>query len=462
VSVADWFNTRGCRTVLQTPFASGLLVFRSRASIAGAVARSLRSPVRRATLGSVAAGVAAQGALVISGILSARMLGPTDRGYLALIILIPSTVAQLGSLGISLATTYFIARQPSSARAVVSLVRRPAFAQIAVLTAIHVIVVLFLIAGKPDRFTLAALISLGSVPASYAVEYGLAILQGTQRFAVFNLLRIVPTAAYAGVLVVLVLLSAGSLTIVFTASLMATIGTGALALGSGLASLRGRDGAAEAPTRRDLLRFGLGSYLGYVSPIESLRLDQLYVGAVFPPATLGIYVVATAFTNLSRMVGQSIGLIAAPHVASLPEGSEQRRAAWRFFLLATVLCGGVTLVLILTVQWLTPLLFGHQFASAGGLAQVLVLGAFFLAIRRTLTDGARGCGLPALGSLAEAAAAAWFVPAVLLLSGPLDDMGVAVAWTSAVAFGFAVLLVRFAMSRPAEADEVEPQVRAES
>jgi O-antigen/teichoic acid export membrane protein len=408
----------------------------------------LRSPVRRATLGSIIAAVVAQAALVLSGILSARLLGPTDRGYLALLILIPSTIAQLGSLGISLATTYYIAKRPSSSAAVVSVVRRPALIQVAVLTATHVVVVLLLISGKPDRFVLAALVSLGSVPASYALEYGLAILQGRQRFGLFNVLRILPNFVYAGLLVVLALSSSGGLTIILAASLVGTAGAGALALLNALDVPLDENGTSDAPSRRQVLRFGLKSYLGYVSPVESFRPDQLYVAAAFPPATLGIYVVATAFTNLSRFIGQSIGLVAAPHVASLTDASEQRQAAWRFFFLAAAVCGGITLFLLLTVPWLTPLLFGDQYSEAAGLAQVLLLGAFFLAIRRTLTDGARGCGLPALGSIAEIAAAVWFIPAVALLSGPFDEMGVAVAWTSAVVFGFVVLLISFLASGP--------------
>jgi O-antigen/teichoic acid export membrane protein len=427
-------------------------VLASRIPILSSVLGQLRSPVRRATLGSIAAGVATQGGLVVSGILSARMLGPTDRGYLALLILIPSTICQAGSLGISLATTYFIARQPASSAAVVSVVRRPALVQVAVLTAAHVVVVSLLISGKPDAFILAALVSLGSVPASYALEYGLAILQGRRRFGLFNVLRIVPTFLYAGLLVVLALFSSGALTIILAISLVGTAVAGTVALLNALTTLPAGNRASDAPSRRDVLRFGLKSYLGYVSPVESFRVDQLYVAAVFPPATLGIYVVATAFTNLSRFIGQSIGLVAAPHVASMPEPFEQRRAAWRFFFLATALCGGITLILIVTVPWLTPLLFGDQFSGAVGLSQVLLLGAFFLATRRTLTEGARGCGLPAMGSMAEVAAALWFVPAVLLLAPPFDEMGVAVAWTSAVGFGFIVLLISFFIQRPPQAE----------
>jgi O-antigen/teichoic acid export membrane protein len=340
-------------------------------------------------------------------------------------------------------------------------VRGPALAQVTGLTLIHAIVVSLLIAGKPDRFVVAALISIGSVPASYALEYGLAILQGIMRFRMFNLLRVLPTVVYAVLLVVCLLLSSEYLTVIFAASLVSTAAAGALALVHARAALSATDHGGDPPTtRRQLLRFGLGSYLGYVSPVESFRLDQLYVGAIFSPAILGTYVVAIAFTNLSRGIGQSIGLIAAPHVASLTDPAHQRRATWRFFLLATAVCGGVTLVLVVTVTWLTPLLFGRAFEDAGTLAQILVVGAFFLAIRRTLTDGARGCGLPALGSYAEVAAAVWFVPAALLLSGPLDETGVAIAWTTGVAFGFVVLLVSFIVRRPSAAPGAAQVARA--
>src|SRR3954471_15100982 len=74
--------------------------------------RDLRSPVVQATAGAVMVGVVAQLSLAVSGVLSARLLGPTDRGYLAIVILVPSIISQAGSLGISLALTYFIARRP--------------------------------------------------------------------------------------------------------------------------------------------------------------------------------------------------------------------------------------------------------------------------------------------------------------------------------------------------------------
>ena len=67
-------------------------------------------PARGAVVGSLASGLLGQLMLLVSGILVARTLGPTDRGYLALLVLLPAVLQHIGTLGLPLATTYFIAR----------------------------------------------------------------------------------------------------------------------------------------------------------------------------------------------------------------------------------------------------------------------------------------------------------------------------------------------------------------
>ena len=47
------------------------------------------SRVRRATLGTVLTAFTGQAVLVVSGVIVARMLGPENRGYLALLVLVP-------------------------------------------------------------------------------------------------------------------------------------------------------------------------------------------------------------------------------------------------------------------------------------------------------------------------------------------------------------------------------------
>ncbi|MCH7579585.1 MAG: hypothetical protein IIB22_05025, partial [Chloroflexi bacterium] len=71
-----------------------------------------------ATVGSVATGLAGQTALLVSGPLLARMLGLDGRGYLAALVLWPALIAQLGSMGMPLAVTYFTAQRRISVRSI--------------------------------------------------------------------------------------------------------------------------------------------------------------------------------------------------------------------------------------------------------------------------------------------------------------------------------------------------------
>ena len=92
----------------------------------------------RDTLGSLAAGMGGQLAIVVSGIVAARLLGPADRGYLAFLVLVPVILAKLGGLGLPLAVAYECARSPAVARPLSGrIARRFAVPQAAVLLVIH-------------------------------------------------------------------------------------------------------------------------------------------------------------------------------------------------------------------------------------------------------------------------------------------------------------------------------------
>src|SRR5688572_9717608 len=103
-----------------------------RARIGTAIWRQFDTPARRSTLGSLATAAAIQCALLLSGTVAARMLGPADRGRLALISIVPSVLAIAGAAGLALALSYYIAREPGQARALVALVRPSRLNQLAV------------------------------------------------------------------------------------------------------------------------------------------------------------------------------------------------------------------------------------------------------------------------------------------------------------------------------------------
>jgi O-antigen/teichoic acid export membrane protein/O-antigen ligase len=405
-----------------------------------ATASRLRSKASRSIGGSLVASGLLQLLLIASGVLVARSLGPQDRGYLALITVVSVVCILIGTMGLPLAATYYIARDRSHARQIASSLLRPGVFQGIAALVVQTAVLAALVVDEPGRVKAAALISLLLVPGLLAFSYGTGILQGQQRFTAFNILRILPSSAYvAGVLAVFLLHTADLVNVMAVWATAYFFG-GFLALGVAVRGLPTALASSSHPSRSRMTRFGLKSLFSSFSPIDALRLDQAVVGLFVAPVALGLYVVAQAFTNLPRIVAASIGMVVFPQVASQQDPAAARRAVWRYFFLGIALCALVVAALEIVVAELVTFFFGSEFSEATSIARILILGTFFTAARRVLTDGVNGLGSPGLGTAAEVASWVLLLPAVAILLPRYGVDGVALALTVAWA-GSLLLLV---------------------
>ena len=378
---------------------------------------------------------------MVSGPILARMLGLEGRGQLAALILWPIVIAQLGSLGLPLAITYFIAQRRASVRSITRAALSFAIPQTLLLMALHGAVLLLVLRGESSSVRLAGIATMAIVPAFLAREYGLAMLQGRQRFAAFNTLRVLPTVVYAGGVAALFVVDAGSILAVVLVMITANAALGAITLLTGLWAAGGADTAVGSADLREMLRFGLRGLFGSVSPIESFRLDQMVLAIFLTPAALGLYVVGLAFTNLPRFIGQSVGLVAYPSVAARTDRAAARRSMWGFFWVTVAMNVSLILLLLLTTGRLVPFFFGDEFRDAVRITQILLLGVIFSSARRALVDGMRGRGHPTAGTIAEVVAWFWLTPALAVAAPLWGARGVAGAMSSSYAFSFCVLVV---------------------
>ena len=376
----------------------------------------------------------------MTGIVTARALGATDRGYLAFIFLLEAIVRQVGSLGLPAATAYFIARDRAGARSVVRAMRAPAVIQLALLVLAQAALLWVFVLGDPQRVWQAGLLTLALVPTMTGQEYALAILQGQGRFRAYNVLRSLPVTGYGAVIVLLFATGSASLITISIAYLVPSIVFVILMLYIASKGLPRTTRSETAPSRRQIFGFGVRGYLTALSPVETFRLDQVAVGLFLAPKALGLYVVALSCTNLPRFIANSVGAIAFPRVAH-DQGTSGRRTMWRFTLLITAIAAALIVPLELTVGWLVPFFFGRAFAGAVVVARLLLVGVFFISIRRVLTDGARGIGFPGLGSIAEAGSWIALVPLLLILLPRYGLDGVAAAMAISAAISLAILVV---------------------
>ena len=197
------------------------------------------------------------------------------------------------------------------------------------------------------------------------------MLQGLRQFGAFNSLRVLNGALYGVGAVALWTVGKAtptSVSLVFIAA--SVIAAGA----TWIVVLRAAPVAGDSnkvPIGQ-IVSFGLRSLFGASPPVETFRIDQLLVGLVLPSVALGYYIVALAFTNLTRFIGQSIGMVTYPRVAAADDRKSQLRIIRKDFALGTAVCGSLTVALIGVVPWLLPLFFGSEFEPAATAAQVLL------------------------------------------------------------------------------------------
>jgi O-antigen/teichoic acid export membrane protein len=394
-----------------------------------------------ATAVSVLTGLAGQATLMISGPLVARMLGADGRGQLAALVLWPSVIAQLGGLGMPLAVTYELAHGSAGVARAKRAVLLFAGPQAVILSSVHALVLLFILSGEPASMRAAGLATLVAVPASLAQQYGLAMLQGKQRFAAFNALRLLPATVYAGGVVALFVVGVDSVLSVVLVTMGANLAIGVTTLTTGLRVAGRADAAAQRGDISAMLRFGLRGLLGSVLPIESLPLDQMVLALFLAKDALGLYVVGLAFTNLPRFVSQSVGLVAYPAIAGQTDATAARRSLWAFFWLTMAMAVVIVVPLWLAAGRLVPFFFGGDFRDAVSVTRILLPGALFAAGRRILSDGMRGRGHAAAGTVAEVASWFWLAPALAILVPLWGVNGVAAALSGSYAVSLAALLI---------------------
>jgi O-antigen/teichoic acid export membrane protein len=395
---------------------------------------------------SLGTGFLIQGFLAVSGPFAARVLGVEDRGYLALLIILPSVMWQIGTMGLPFALPFFLAREQGHERSILRRVRGTVIVQTLALVALHAVIVFAIAAGEPEHVLTASAVSLVILPGIMLLQYALAVLQGLRSFLFFNVFRVAPVALYALALIVIFVTGGADLwVVVLTFGVSYGVATLAAAITVRRELARKQDDAGEAKSDlRDMMKFGVKSFLGSAPPVESFRIDQMVVGFFLSPAALGLYVVAIAFTNILGFIAKSVGAVAYPALAAERDPVLAKRTMWRYFWLSAGLSLTFAIALSLTADLLVRFFFGSDFVGAVPLVRILLFGTLLASIRRVLADCMKGLGYPGGGSIAEITSLVGLFGALIFflpmwgVDGVAWSLAVAGALSLAVIVGFAI------------------------
>jgi O-antigen/teichoic acid export membrane protein len=349
-----------------------------------------RFSARRAYAQTFTASAAIRCLGVVSGVLAARLLGPTGRGELAVIISLPLLLVPIGELELPRALAYETSRVGEIPRSLIS-------TSFWVGLFLGCLQALVLALALPFYLPADKLHLLGAsrwfmlyLPAMLVMTTLMGSDQGKGRFGRFSFLLALPTALY--VTAVLVSWAGGVASPhTFAAGLLiATLITFAVRIWMDWDAISGAK--PEWEIARRLLRRGVSYYLPAVAGLVLVRGDMFLLVRLVPSDAVGLYAVAQAIA-----VGQLGAVNPFIHVSfSAVAGESDPRLALetlaRHFRLAQLAVVAIGLLTVAATPWVIRLMFGARFSGAVVTAWLLTGAAGVWGIEQVLEFGLRAAG----------------------------------------------------------------------
>lgn len=340
------------------------------------------------------------GSGVLSGVLTARLLGVEDRGLLAALIYWPHLLVGVTTLGLNESIVIRVARQGVPEKFATTVVTLSLSLAIVVTVLGAALMPWLLGSARLEHlgFTRSYLVLFA--PSSFLAMNLLAIDQGRMDFRTFNIQRILQAVLYP---ILLLILWLTNLVSIKSAALSVVTGT-VIVAGLRLWSFRHALWTIPSWTEaRALLHPGWRIYSVDLLTQLSAQVDKMALVLLSNNAALGLYVAAQTLANgVQAIVTQTFINLVLPDAANASMGWDLATPLRRM-LITLVL---VSTVLILVLPWLVALLFGHEFAGATAIARVLTVAAAFAGFRKAILYVLRAKDIHRVSSLAESAAIA--------------------------------------------------------
>jgi O-antigen/teichoic acid export membrane protein len=328
--------------------------------------------------------VAMTGIGVLTGIITARWLGPHDRGLFQLLTLLPTTLSNFVKLGIPQASVYYMRRKGASASAVASNSVWMAFVMGTSLAVVCWLgrdwLLTNILKDSPEALVAP---TLALIPFALLQFYLLGVAQAQERFGEYNIRQVVPNLlSLVGMFVSLVVLQQGLVAAVLTqAAIVAFMSLWLTVRVHREAPLQAR---VDGPLLRGMLGFGGKSYVQTLAATLHLRLDQYLIAYLLSPGEVAYYAIGVNLASLLLKISDATGTVLFPRLAAADPAQADlatMRVCRSTLLLTSLGAAGLAAVGPIAI----PLLYGEAFRHAIGPLLIMLPGVLLMAIYQILT-----------------------------------------------------------------------------
>ena len=381
---------------------------------------------------------------LLTGAITARALGPSGRGVLAVALLVPQMAFLLLNAGIPAANVYYSGLRRFEPD---ELAANSVSATI-VGTGVGVGVVGALAFGGllpkllPHVPPMSVALAMTLLPVLLLKGHIGGILHGTQRLRALGLIEMAQGAVLlAGTVLVLVALRGGvngALAAALAAALVAVIAT-VTTLGISVRALLPR---WRGDVVRPVLRYGMVGSLGNMMQFFTYRLDALLMNIFVGQAVVGIYSVSVRLAELVWLVPNAVAFAIFPKAAAASR-EEMDDFTPRAFWATSLLCLAIAAGLAATGSIAIRVLYGSAFTAAYRPLLALLPGVVLLGGGAVLTNEIAGRGHPKYNTFSAALTLAVTVALDVILIPRYGAVGAGVASSCAYAVTMATALASY-------------------
>ena len=381
-------------------------------------------------------------ASMLTGIMTARLLGPEGKGAFTLIRLGYVMLVVLGCIGVQQSIVYFIGKRQFPLSKILANAIGLALASGLI---IAIIFGAFVDYWRPlffkDIKKSYVLILIGLTPIGILSTYLRHILLGQNRITLYNLLSSVNPC----LLLILFTITwlAFKLTLL-TAVLMWSISSliSALMILPFIAKVAPIRLAFNLKFFKEAVKFGYKTQLTGLAGFFNLRLDSFIVGYFLGLADVGYYSIAVVITQLIWKIPNATSLVLFPRVASA-SNLEANQISPKVCRNTLAIILFLSFGLLLFGRFFIVLLFGTQYLPAVNPLFILLPGTVASSISRVLSNDLIGRGRPELGMYAAFLSLVATIILDFTLIPSLGVSGAALASTVAYSLGASAMLYFF-------------------
>lgn len=380
---------------------------------------------------------------ILTGVLTARYLGPTGRGEQTAMINWSQFLAFSLSFGIPSALIYNAKKNPDDAGVLyrMALLLGIAFGIVAMI--IGIVVLPYWLGSFSPEVVAFGQWSMILCPIIVVAQINNAAFQFRGEYKKFNWLRYVIPLITLGIIAILIALDHMN---PFTTSLAYLLPGAPLFIGMTISLLRSykvkmRDAYLNF---KRLFTYGLGSYGNDLLGQFSYYIDQIVIAGLLRPADLGLYVVAVSLSRMVTFFSSSITVVLFPKASELSK-EEAISLTFKAFRISTTFTLLGSLALMFLAPLVIPLLYGKDFNTALTVFRLLLLEVTISGGTIILAQVFMALGKPKFVSMLQGLGLILVIPLLFLLIPKFGLLGAGVAMLSSAVlrFLFIILNIRF-------------------